>query len=764
VSLLGRLAAAAEATAPAGYPDDLAGLASWRDDAIRYELAEASRLPVADSRRAGRIIELAGRYDTLLAMAPSAGPGGVRWGAVTDPGRRRLGAFATPSGLAEALVDRAWPVRSSSAPTRHLDPQPDREPTPSPGASGRAPPVVVDPACGAGALLIAALNRSVAEGVAPDVALGGLHGVDLDGTAVELARAALVARARQLGGRGPSLEAVVAARLRTGDALLDGVGFGWRADLPDVLARPGIDPDPVTGWSGGFAVVLANPPWERLKVAAGEHVGPDLLGARDQVRARVRQIREGGRHPLSGAGDLNAHLPFLETCWRLLGVGGRAALLVPQSALTDRQAGPLLRELLAADGLVSVHGLAHGVRYFPGVSSSVRVAVLTLARRPRRPGRPADPTGLSRPADGPADRAAEVIMGLVDPRRPDPGRAWTLDRRLLDTVSPSSGTAVLFASSRDARLVAAAHERFGVLLGRDAAGSVDHDPWGLRARTPIHLSRERRWLRTGPGPGLLPLVEAKLVTLLDPRAATWDTGAVRPASPAELGDPAWRPAVRWWVPEDLVQARYGDLLPRGWLAGYRVVTTDRSPRTLLPVALPPGAYANSLALLDAPRLPLLLSALAALPTDYLVRARGGGNNLSLYKIEQVPVPPPQVYDRPAPWDPSVTVAQWLTARLLAATVWTPTLAALAAELGRPAPAGLTGPAGPAGEAERIERERAEARAEIDAAHAVLLGWTRSDLEHVLGTFDALRTREQAAGRGFVTRRRVLAAYDRLTEG
>jgi hypothetical protein len=359
-------------------------------------------------------------------------------------------------------------------------------------------------------------------------------------------------------------------------------------------------------------------------------------------------------------------------------------------------------------------------------------------------------------------------MGSADPRRPDVERAWTLDRRLLDTVSPSSGTAVLFASGRDARLVAAAHERFGVLLGRDATGVVNHDPWGLRARTPIHLSRERRWLRTAPGPGLLPLVEAKMVALLDPRAATWDAGAVRPATPAELLDPIWRPAVRWWVPEELVQARYGDLLPRGWLAGYRVVTTDRSPRTLLPVALPPGAYANSLALLDAPRLPLLLSALAALPTDYLVRARGGGNNLSLYKIEQVPVPPPQVYDRPAPWDPRVTVARWLTARLLAATVWAPPLAALAAEVGQPA---LAGPAGRAAEVEQVERververveqDRARARAEIDAAHAVLLGWTRSDLEHVLGTFDALRARERMAGQGFATRRRVLAAYARLT--
>jgi SAM-dependent methyltransferase len=730
VSLPLRLAAAAVATAPPDPSDVDPG--SWRDDAVRHELAQARRLPADDPEGADRVIELARHYDALLAMAPVSGPDGPRWVPVADPRRRRLGAFATPPGLAEALVDRAWPVGSPPGAG-----DPDR---------GRSRGVV-DPACGTGALLTAALVRLVGEGVPAQAALARLYGVDLDGTAVDLARAALVAQARRLGAGGDSLDAVVAGQIVVGDALVDGAGFGWRATLPQVLARPGIDPDPVTGWSGGFAVVLANPPWERLKVAAAEHLGPDLGAARSRVSARVRQVREGGRHPLTGTGDLNAHLPFLETCWRLLGDGGRAALLVPQSALTDRQAGALVRELLAAGGLTAVHGLADGVRYFPGVSAGVRVALVALCRR--APGtRHADPG-----TPGAAGPGAQVIMGSTDPRRPDPSRAWTLDRRLLDTVSPSSGTAVLFASGRDARLVAAAHERFGVLLGRAGDGSVGHDPWGFRARTPIHLSREARWLRRRPGPGLLPLVEAKLVALLDPRAATWDAGAVRPADPGERLDPTWLPAVRWWVPEELVRARYGYLLRRGWLAGYRVVTTGRSPRTLLPVALPAGAYANSLALLDAPRLPLLLTALAALPTDYLVRARGGGNNLSLYKIEQVPVPPPQVYDGPAPWAPGLSVAQWLTDRLVAAIAWSDALRPLADELGRRAPTGS---------APEVLRARATARAEIDAAHAVLLGWTRSDLEHVLGTFGALRAREESRGVGFRTRIDVLAAYTRLT--
>jgi hypothetical protein len=53
-------------------------------------------------------------------------------------------------------------------------------------------------------------------------------------------------------------------------------------------------------------------------------------------------------------------------------------------------------------------------------------------------------------------------------------------------------------------------------------------------------------------------------------------------------------------------------------------------------------------------------------------------------------------------------------------------------------------------------------AELDAAHAVLLGLDRDDLRHVLSTFTALRRREEAATGTFVTGRDVLAAYDELT--
>jgi hypothetical protein len=252
------------------------------------------------------------------------------------------------------------------------------------------------------------------------------------------------------------------------------------------------------------------------------------------------------------------------------------------------------------------------------------------------------------------------------------------------------------------------------------------------------MTRDAAAFRTEPGPGLVPLWEAKHAGLLDHRGGG-------------------RPQVRYWVPRELVERRFGTLAERGWLAGYRNVTTSGAARTLLPCALPVVGVGNSLPLLSAPRLPLLLAALASLPIDHLARCRHAGANLNFFKLEQVPVPPPSAYDRSAPWDPSITVEHWVLTRFARAVAWTPELSALAAELtalGVELPS-TSSPAAP--------DVRAEAFAGLDAAHAVLLGLSRQELDHVLSTFTELRARDVATTGRYVTSERVLAAFDRLAQ-
>ncbi|GAB6901324.1 hypothetical protein JCM9957A_44140 [Kineosporia succinea] len=681
------LAAAAEIEAPEDPQ-------RWRDAAVLRA--------VENTWAAGDLVSvgaLATGYDALLLYVPAEVGGALILQPVGNAERRHRGAFSTPSVYADSLARRAIPALPGELPK------------------------IVDPACGAGNLLRAALSRLLSLGVAPDDAIGALHGVDADPIAVSLCRSALAADL-SLAGR-PTEPAELERQVLAGDGLSGatprqeaaGAGLTWHEAFPSVLDVEGAVPEPVTGWRGGFDVVVANPPWERLKVHARDWGGAIPTGLRDRRAGTARALRDAGRHPLTGAGELNAYLPFVETCWRLLAPHGRAALLVPAGIASDRSAARLLEALCTAGALGRLHLIEPRGPIFAGVSGRVGVAVVELR------GGPAGEAGEG--------ATTEVAVGLAGPEQPPGERAWNLPAHLLRVLNPNTATAPLFASATDASIVTEAHRRTPVLLRRDpATASPLDDPWKLRLVTPLHMTRDARHFRTAPGEGLVPLWEAKHCAMLDPNGGT-------------------ATAPRYWVPLEVVQERYGDLCARGWLAGYRNVSTTVAPRTLLPTPLPVVAVGNSLPLISAERLPLLLAAMSTLPVDYLLRQKHAGANVNFFKLEQVPVPPPEAYDQPSPWHDG-TIADWVLTRFARAVVWSPDLEGLAAELGIELPT-----------AEPDREQIALARAELDAAHAVLLGFDRVELTHLIGTFTALRRQDETRHGDFATSTRILEAYDRL---
>ena len=141
-----------------------------------------------------------------------------------SPARRReLGAFYTPSDVADRLVERALPD----------------------GA-----PIVCDPACGDGAFLLAAARRLEARGIdRTRIASELLWGIDVDADAVAAARAAIT----DWAGASPGDHVVV------GDSLAD-----------------------VEGWAGRFDAVVGNPPFlnqlERATVRSSAHRWPAIAG------------------------------------------------------------------------------------------------------------------------------------------------------------------------------------------------------------------------------------------------------------------------------------------------------------------------------------------------------------------------------------------------------------------------------------------------------------------------------------------------------
>ncbi|HVI03236.1 MAG TPA: N-6 DNA methylase, partial [Enhygromyxa sp.] len=172
---------------------------------------------------------------------------------------------------------------------------------------------VLDPACGGGALLLAAFDALAQErGLDSAIASENLFGVDKDGEAVEIAKLSLWLRTAELGTRLADLD----RNIRQGNSVVDdprvdASAFDWQR------------------WPAGFDVVIGNPPYVRH----------ELLGAYKDHWSRTFEVYDG-------SADLFVY--FFERGLRLLAPGGRLGFVVSNKWLRGGYA-TRLRELLARE-------------------------------------------------------------------------------------------------------------------------------------------------------------------------------------------------------------------------------------------------------------------------------------------------------------------------------------------------------------------------------------------------------------------------------
>lgn len=283
-----------------------------------------------------------------LGTSPSAFDAWVEAFQAADVRRKSQGAYATPSPFADVLAKGAI-----------LEASPDRI------------PMIVDPAAGAGNLLLAAHRRLVALGCGRREAAYALHGVELDAAARELC--------------------VLMIWL---SAVTD------EAD-PSMIASHIIFDNAVTRywWSGSaFDILLMNPPWESLRPQGGEvhdearlatleRIGKPLPGASDLPPL----------YTAHGRGDRNLFKAFVELAPHLLRPGGRLGALVPAAFGSDLGMADLRKRYLEQLDLESWTSFENRQKYFAidsrykfgllfGTRSQIgtrNVRVLSFAEHPR---------------------------------------------------------------------------------------------------------------------------------------------------------------------------------------------------------------------------------------------------------------------------------------------------------------------------------------------------------------------------------------------
>src|SRR5262249_52771144 len=100
---------------------------------------------------------------------------------------------------------------------------------------------------------------------------------------------------------------------------------------------------------------------------------------RHNAEAQSKFIRESGRFPLCGRGDVNTYSIFAETNRNLIAPRGRVGCIVPSGIASDDTTKYFFADLMATRSLVSLYDFENRNAIFPGVHRSYKFCLLTLA-------------------------------------------------------------------------------------------------------------------------------------------------------------------------------------------------------------------------------------------------------------------------------------------------------------------------------------------------------------------------------------------------
>jgi N-6 DNA Methylase len=570
--------------------------------------------------------------------------------------------------------------------------------------------------------------------------------------------------------------------------------FHWHLVFPDVFtASDGEPPASEGGWSGGFDLVVSNPPWERVKIQEKEWFSeraPEIAALAGVVRKRriaalieedpplheeylraerkaeaiSHFLRNSGRFPLCGRGDVNTYSVFAELMRAIVGPGGRAGMIVPTGIATDDTTKDFFASLVDGRQIVSLFDFENRKPLFADVDSRYKFCLLTVG-------------GAARPAEAGADFMffAHDISDLADPER-----RFQLTPADFALLNPNTRTCPTFRTRRDAEITRSIYERVPVLIDKK---QPDGNSWGMKLLTMFHMTNDshlyrRRKELEADGFQLggnvfqreddrwLPLYEGKMFSQYDHRAAdvvlsptaVLRQGQPRYLSALEHADPDRVVTPQYWISESTVLERLHSQGDVPWLLAFMNVTSPTNERTVIASALPVSGVANSAHVIfvapqNAARLPFLLASLNSLAVDYVARQKLGGVNLTYFIFEQLAMLPPEQYQKASPWDPGISVGDWLAPRLLELTYTASDVMGFAQTLNYSGPPFRWD-----------EERRLRLRSEVDACFFHLYGLGRPEVEHVLTTFPGFARIETERYGHFRSRDLILDAFDGLAAG
>jgi hypothetical protein len=561
------------------------------------------------------------------------------------------------------------------------------------------------------------------------------------------------------------------------DAARNARALHWPLEFPDVMQR------------GGFSVVLGNPPWERVKLQEEEFFAlrdqeiataknaaarKRLITHMDETNPRLAQewqdalrmaatqshfMRESGRFPRGGVGDVNTYAVFTDLFWQLTRSNGYAGLIIPTGLVSGFTYRAFLSELLSTKSLVAFYGFENEDLIFPHITNKVKFGLLTMAGRDVQIEQPWFTAHIRQPTE------------ISDPEK---RYALTVDE--IRAINPNTLNLPAFRWSKDAEVTAAIHLAAPILIEKQDSIIVRND-WCVKFKrmfdmandsghfldhediAPLIMERRAAGAVLSDGRRVYPLYEGKMFWHFDHRYGTYENQTEQQANKGVLprvteyqhADPSYQIQPRYWIDGSLTEAALSEEGPHRWFFTWRDL--GPSERSLVGTIIPRTAAGHKAPVLFCEHPPdervILATVLSSLAVDYCVRQKT--NAMSYFVLEQAAVLDRCMFAENLDWL-GVTASNWIIPRALELFYTNFELSALGEELGRDHPPFVWN-------AER----RSLIQAEIDAAILHLYGLDRRQADWILDSFTVLRKYEERDYGEFRTKRLVMTAYDAMTE-
>ncbi len=454
--------------------------------------------------------------------------------------------------------------------------------------------------------------------------------------------------------------------------------FHWTLEFPEVFAAGEVPERGAGSPSGGFDVVLCNPPWERIKLQEQEFfatkdaeiAGAPNAAARKRLIARLEKtnpalwrdyrkalraseaqsqfLRHSQRYPLTGRGDINTYSVFAELFTQLVSPRGRVGVVIPTGIATDDTNKFFFADLVGKGQIHRLIGFENEALIFPDVHHAFKFCALTIG-------------GERALCDKPD--FAFFCRHFTDVNQQP--RHFNLSREDIAKINPNTRTLPVFRTRQDADLTRAIYARVPVLVNE----RTDENPWGVRFLAMFHMSNDSHLFRTRQElerngfrlegnrfvrgeETYLTLYEAKMIWHYDHRFGSYEERgdergfvALPEVTESQHQDPNYVVHPFYWVPSISVQERLNNW-KHSWLLGFRDVTSAVVQRTAIFSLMPRVAVGGCNLILpgqDSVWISLLLAMANSIPFDFMCRQKISGVHLTIFSVKQLPVLPPSAY-------------------------------------------------------------------------------------------------------------------------